>query len=229
MIKKCVVCGSEFESKTDKAKYCCKKCANHSRFNKTLEQIRDENKELQNRVLTLYKKGLKDAEIASLVGKSVSWVFKKRTEMGLPRNISERQLKIRARKRELAQMEFRICKQCHKTFIPIRVNQLFCCKSCEKRSNHQVNDIKRKRLEKQQAVDDISLDDVYKKYDGICYLCGEKCDYNDVRYVNGVPHPLGNYPTREHIIPLSKGGLHTWTNVKLAHLRCNSSKGVKYG
>lgn len=125
--------------------------------------------------------------------------------------------------------EFKICKGCGQVFITKTDNQVFCSISCQRRKNHQVNDIKRKRLEKQQAVDDISLDDVYKKYDGICYLCGEKCDYNDVRYLNGVPHPLGNYPTREHIIPLSKGGLHTWTNVKLAHLRCNSSKGAKYG
>lgn len=34
------------------------------------------------------------------------------------------------------------------------------------------------------------------------------------------------YPTIDHIIPLSKGGLHSWNNIQLAHLSCNSSKGA---
>lgn len=31
-------------------------------------------------------------------------------------------------------------------------------------------------------------------------------------------------PTIDHIIPVSKGGLHEWSNVALAHKGCNSSK-----
>lgn len=37
----------------------------------------------------------------------------------------------------------------------------------------------------------------------------------------------GDYPSVDHVIPLSKGGTHTWDNVKLAHKRCNSKKGNK--
>ena len=32
------------------------------------------------------------------------------------------------------------------------------------------------------------------------------------------------YPTIDHIIPLSKGGTHTWNNVQLAHMCCNAGK-----
>ena len=32
------------------------------------------------------------------------------------------------------------------------------------------------------------------------------------------------YPTVDHIVPLSKGGTHTWNNVQLAHMACNSGK-----
>lgn len=149
--------------------------------------------------------------------------------MGLPRQESKYQRKLKYREQYGLKTQRRICKRCEAEFTPIRVNQLFCCPECEKKNNHQVNDIKRKRLEEQQRIDDISLDDVYKKYNGICYLCGTKCNYHAVRVVKGVPHPLGDYPSREHIIPLSKGGLHTWDNVRLAHIRCNSKKGASYG
>lgn len=30
--------------------------------------------------------------------------------------------------------------------------------------------------------------------------------------------------TLDHIIPLSKGGTHTWDNVQLAHMSCNAGK-----
>ena len=33
-----------------------------------------------------------------------------------------------------------------------------------------------------------------------------------------------HYPTLDHIIPLSKGGSHTWDNVQLAHMGCNAGK-----
>ncbi|MFC9724785.1 HNH endonuclease [Bacillus cereus] len=32
------------------------------------------------------------------------------------------------------------------------------------------------------------------------------------------------YPSIEHIIPVSKGGTHTWDNVKLDHRKCNYLK-----
>ena len=44
---------------------------------------------------------------------------------------------------------------------------------------------------------------------------------------NGVIICGNNYPSIEHIKPAALGGSHTWDNVKLAHRRCNSLKGVK--
>ena len=37
-----------------------------------------------------------------------------------------------------------------------------------------------------------------------------------------------NYPSIDHIVPLSWGGLHSWANVQLAHHGCNTAKGAKY-
>lgn len=68
--------------------------------------------------------------------------------------------------------------------------------------------------------DSIDLDSVYKKFEGICKLCGNRTDITDKQ-----SNRIGkNYPTIDHIIPLSKGGTHTWSNVQLAHNKCNARK-----
>lgn len=67
----------------------------------------------------------------------------------------------------------------------------------------------------------ISLKKLIDRDGLVCYLCGEQCDTNDKSY--GSIGPL--YPTIDHVIPLSKGGGHTWSNVKIAHFMCNVRKG----
>ena len=63
------------------------------------------------------------------------------------------------------------------------------------------------------------------KRDGLrCAICGGECDLNDRSYGNGIG-PL--YPSMDHIIPMCKGGGHTWNNVQVAHHICNSRKNAK--
>lgn len=65
------------------------------------------------------------------------------------------------------------------------------------------------------------------KRDGLrCAICGEQCDVNDKSYGNGTG-PL--YPSMDHIIPIAKGGSHTWNNVQVAHVICNTLKKDKIG
>lgn len=66
----------------------------------------------------------------------------------------------------------------------------------------------------------ISLRGLFERDGGICQICGKKTDAHDI--VNG--HIGRLYPTLDHIIPLSKGGTHTWNNVQLAHMACNAGK-----
>lgn len=59
--------------------------------------------------------------------------------------------------------------------------------------------------------------------DGLrCALCGELCDWNDHTWskYSGPKHP-----TIDHIVPIAKGGSHTWENVQVACAMCNSLKG----
>lgn len=66
----------------------------------------------------------------------------------------------------------------------------------------------------------ITIEKVIEKYNGICQICGKPTDKTDV--LDG--HIRKRYPTLDHIVPLSKGGTHTWDNVQLAHMGCNARK-----
>lgn len=66
----------------------------------------------------------------------------------------------------------------------------------------------------------ITLEKVIKKFDGVCQLCGKPINKEAI----SKGHPQRDYPTVDHIIPLSKGGSHTWGNVQLAHMGCNAGK-----
>lgn len=56
-----------------------------------------------------------------------------------------------------------------------------------------------------------------------CYICGKKTSFADKRWGNYGP----DYPTIDHVIPISKGGPHSWDNVKLCCAECNLKKGSK--
>lgn len=225
MRMKCVVCGAEFEAKRPSAKYCSKVCSNHSRFDRTFNQVREEREEMEKALRLFYAEGLRDKEIAARIGRSVSWVQKTRVEMNLPRQHAKEIICI--------QSEFRSCGSCGALFVPRVRTQLYCSETCERRESRKrtgrKRDYDRKRTLKSQRIDYIPLKKLYERDNGTCYLCGGKCDFNAVRKINGIPYALGDYPSRDHVKPLSKGGMHSWDNVKLAHIRCNSSKGAKYG
>jgi 5-methylcytosine-specific restriction endonuclease McrA len=62
--------------------------------------------------------------------------------------------------------------------------------------------------------------------DGLrCAICGEMCDPNDHSWSK---YSGPKYPSIDHIIPMSKGGGHTWDNVQVAHIICNSEKGDSF-
>ena len=64
--------------------------------------------------------------------------------------------------------------------------------------------------------------------DNICKICGRQVDTEDYYYTDEGYFIAGNnYPSIDHIIPLAKGGTHTWDNIQLAHRHCNTIKNDK--
>ena len=126
------------------------------------------------------------------------------------------------------------CKECGRTFTMRELrednpwnfssNPKFCSLSCRKRFYKRESRNKRRMICEEAASDSISLYELSKRDGNICYLCGGKVDASDYKMVDGAFVAGDLFPSIDHVIPLSKGGTHTWGNVKLAHHLCNSVK-----
>ena len=148
----------------------------------------------------------------------------------------ERELELKNRTDEV-----HICKECgciytYRSYAqsigvdPIFIQRIDCCsKEClkkhkHKQRGHETDHIKRAVRHGCEWESGVTLKKLIKR-DGLrCAICGELCDINDKSYGNG-NGPL--YPSMDHIIPIAKGGSHTWNNVQVAHLICNTLKSDK--
>lgn len=61
--------------------------------------------------------------------------------------------------------------------------------------------------------DAVDLGELYLRDGGLCHICCLLVDERDWHL--------------EHVVPLSKGGLHVWGNVAVSHPACNLRKGVQ--
>lgn len=63
------------------------------------------------------------------------------------------------------------------------------------------------------AAQKVPLWAIYLRDQAVCHLCGE------------IVKPRA--ASRDHVVPVSKGGKTTWENIKLAHRSCNSNRGSR--
>lgn len=100
----------------------------------------------------------------------------------------------------------------------------FCCTSCRNRWHRREGRHRRRERGEQKGYGNVSLLALEERDNHTCYLCGKTCTKEDKRWGTFGP----DYPTIDHVIPLSKGGSHTWDNVKVACGECNCVvKGAK--
>lgn len=122
------------------------------------------------------------------------------------------------------------CKECGKHFSTTNRQRVFCSNVCGNKYKSRISEVKRRKTIKNNGKVDweISIERLIKRDGSTCYLCGYKCDTKDYIVTEGGTIITGeDYPSIEHVIPVSKGGTHTWDNVKVAHRGCNNLKGVK--
>lgn len=110
------------------------------------------------------------------------------------------------------------CKQCGKLTLNVRKIS-YCSDACRKRHEHIRKDKRLKRAKLNGRYETITLERLYKRDKGVCYLCGKHLVLND-------DYNRLEAPTIEHVIPICDGGTNTWDNVKLACRNCNNHKGT---
>lgn len=148
------------------------------------------------------------------------------------RKLKEEQRKAReaekeaekARKEKERKSRTHPCIVCGKT----TTNKYCCSNDCYKKYYNQQHEAKRRVKIQSAMVDkDITLQKLFMRDNGVCHLCGGLCDWNDKEERDGTIICGNEYPSIDHVIPLSKGGMHAWDNVKLAHRLCNTCKSDK--
>lgn len=119
----------------------------------------------------------------------------------------------------------RCCAICGKEFVSYN-GSLMCGPECRKRNRKKYKNIRKIRVRCNGYIDSsISLDRLIKRDKNTCHICGGRCDKRDYSLDENINFIVGpKYPSIDHVQPLSRGGSHTWDNVKLAHCICNSIK-----
>ena len=118
----------------------------------------------------------------------------------------------------------RSCAICEKAFTTKISNQKFCSAECRGESRARslrvgrVGDTNRRRCKKFGGnYEHLDPKKVFERDMGICQICMSPVDDNAV-----FPDPL--VATLDHIVPLSRGGNHEMSNIRLTHWSCNRKK-----
>lgn len=141
---------------------------------------------------------------------------KKEAEKKKLKELQRQELKrIKRLQRETVQISLSVCEVCGAVYIPKSTRMKYCSSKCAHQNKWHMKEGYRKLF---------PLKEVYERDNGVCYLCGKPCDWNDYEDVDGVIVYGNNYPSRDHVVPKSKGGANDWSNIRLAHRICNCLK-----
>lgn len=118
------------------------------------------------------------------------------------------------------------CIDCGKPVGPRQTKQQPAkrCDACRlecKREWQRTARRRREALVKGARVETVHGIKVFERDNWVCHICGEPTE----RERKGTHHPRA--PEIDHVVPLSKGGEHAYSNLACAHVRCNRRKSDK--
>ena len=91
---------------------------------------------------------------------------------------------------------------------------------CKKHWDRMTYKAKKRALVKTGQFETVDPNRVAYRDGWVCQICGEPVDPT-LAQMN-----LPDAPSIDHVHPLSRGGEHTYANVRLAHRRCNTKRGA---
>lgn len=113
------------------------------------------------------------------------------------------------------------CVVCGSSFETNHSNSKTCSVQCRRSLARIERNRRYKQLRKAGDFEcSVTLQNVFDKFNGVCCGCGKKLSFD-------CDSLSEEYPSIDHIIPLSKGGVHMWDNVQLLCRKCNCIKGTK--
>ena len=193
----CRYCGTEFEPKKRGRKnggFCCKHCADNWRKHNVYDLQPRKYRAVCERCGAVFATNNKDQRFCSHSCSSAAGKTAFKAE--------------------------RVCSVCGQPFTATAPNDVFCSEACRhsaKRRREEDKRRKRRAMTGDYRESKLSLDKVYTRAKGVCSICGlpvpSSCDCND-----------GWSRTRDHIIPITLQGAHSYGNCQLAHRICNSIK-----
>lgn len=121
--------------------------------------------------------------------------------------------------------------RCGVAFTPFKAGQQSCGNACAQKvwkaanpQSEEWNDRRRANYQKRRALkrllpaENVISRTVFERDGWMCGICSGPVDAS-----LAWPDPYS--PSLDHVVPLARGGHHTYQNTQLAHLRCNVSKG----
>jgi 5-methylcytosine-specific restriction endonuclease McrA len=119
----------------------------------------------------------------------------------------------------------RLCLHCGVAFKPTKAPHVYCGKTCRDRADLERNrsDYNRRNAERRarqrgaEVGESFTRQQIFERDFWICQLCLAPID----GALSG-RKPLA--PALDHIVPLNKGGTHSWDNVQASHFACNARK-----
>lgn len=244
MIHTCAQCGKEFTGR--KKKYCSTECSEEVRRRKNKERWRKANPgwndgtnkvcEWCGKEFTVPARNAHIARFCSGKCKDTWWsrtvhgykpIEERNEERRKQKLIRQKRLEKEREARYLERLTTKTCEWCGEEFITDTINKLTCSKECSRKRKNRINHLNSdRRINENNLIDrDITLEKLFKRDGGVCYICGEVCDYED-RAITTDGHFISGrtYPSIDHVYPLARGGMHSWDNVRLAHHSCNGEK-----
>lgn len=114
-----------------------------------------------------------------------------------------------------------VCRECGVTFEPAYgiKQRTYCSEQCANRSGRRPARLARKARQRAVTVETVDPIKVFERDRWTCQLCGIKAP----RRLRGSFDDQA--PELDHIVPLSKGGEHSYRNTQCACRKCNAAKG----
>lgn len=222
--KICKICGKEFETyrqdKTTCSLECRKKCNPERTRKKYLKKHPDARTRVEIQAESKIRKQKEKEES-----------LKRRKER------DEKRQKILAEKEAIKQANIKYwqqyeaeheCVVCGNKYIAHHPFAKYCSESCIRKAQRKRTGNRKHRYKEITVDKDINLYKLAQRDHNQCQICGLFVNWNDFEKTDTTIICGDMYPSIDHILPISLGGLHSWDNVQLAHRGCNTRKSNKY-